>query len=69
MNPLNQVTCAVAITSVLALTACAIGPDRGYYGRDYPNRNTTDNRLDENDRYCNSDEGHRGDACRDRAHH
>jgi hypothetical protein len=37
MNPLNRVAGYVVIASVLALSACVIGPDRGY-GRDDPHR-------------------------------
>jgi len=71
MNSLNRVASYVVIASVLALSACVLGPDRGY-GRDEPNRQVSDNRHDEGDRRhdegdrrCNSDEEHRGDICRD----
>jgi hypothetical protein len=74
MNPLNRVAGYVVIASVLAQSACVIGPDRGY-GRDDPYRQATGNRHYEGDRHCNSHEDQRshedrrGDACRDVEHH
>ena len=74
MNPLNRVAGYVVIASVLALSACVIGPDRGY-GRDDPYRQASGNRHYEGDRHCNSHEDQRshedrrGDACRDVEHH
>ncbi len=68
MNPLNRVARYIVIASVLALSACVIGPDRGY-GRDDPHRQASDHQRDNGDRHCNSDEDHRGDACRDVEHH
>jgi len=64
MNSLNRVASCVVIASVLALSACVLVPDRGY-GRDEPRRQVSDNRHDEGDRHCNSDQDHRGEACRD----
>ena len=68
MNPLNRVAGYVVIATALALSACVIGPDRGYV-RDDPYRQARDNRHDEGDRHCNSDEERRGDACRNVEHH
>jgi hypothetical protein len=68
MNPLHRVAGYVVIAAVLALSACVIGPDRNY-GRDEPHRPASDNRYVEGDRHCDSDEAHRGDACRDVEHH
>ena len=65
MSSLNRVASYVVIASVLALSACVLGPDRGY-GRDEPHRQASDNRQhEEGDRHCNSQEEHRGDGCRD----
>ena len=67
MNPLNRVAGYVVIASALALSACVIGPDRGY-GHDDSHRQVTDNRHDEGDGHCNSqDRG--GDACREVEHY
>ena len=68
MNPLNRVAGYVVIATALALSACVIGPDRGYV-RDDPYRQARDNRHDESDSHCNSDEERRGDACRNVEHH
>lgn len=46
MNPLNRVAAYLVIAGVLVLSACVIGPDRGY-GRDEPHRQASDNRHDE----------------------
>jgi hypothetical protein len=72
MSPFNRAAGYVVIASVLALSACVIGPDRGY-SRDDPHHqasgNRDQNRYDEGDRHCNSDEDRRGGACRDVEHH
>jgi len=68
MNPLNLVARYIVIAGVLALSACVIGPDRGY-GRDDPHRQASDSQRDDRDRHCSSDEDHRGDACREVEHH
>jgi hypothetical protein len=67
MNSLNRLASYVVIASVLGLSACVIGPDRGY-GRDDPHRQVSDNRHDEGN-HCNSDEDRRGDACGEVEHH
>jgi len=66
MNPFNRVAGYLVIATVLALSACVIGPDRGN-GRDDPRRQASDNRRDEGDSHCNSDADHRGVTCSDRA--
>jgi hypothetical protein len=66
MNPLNRVAGYVVIASALALSACVLGPDRGY-GRDDQHRQVSNNR--QGDGHCNSDEDRRGDACREVEHH
>ena len=68
MNPLNRVAGYIVIASALALSACVLGPDRGY-GRDDQHRQVSDNRHDQGDGHCNSDEDRRGDACRGVEHH
>ena len=68
MNPLNRLARYIVIAGVLALSACVIGPDRGYV-RDDPHRQANDYQRDDGDRHCNSDADHRGDACRDADHH
>jgi hypothetical protein len=67
MNPLNRMAGYLLIAGALVLSACVIGPERGY-GRDEPQRQASDNRHDEGDRHCNSGEDHRGDDCRDLEH-
>ena len=67
MNSLNRAAGYVVIASALALSACVIGPDRGY-GHDDPHGQVSDNRHAEGDGHCNSDE-RRGDACRELEHH
>jgi hypothetical protein len=68
MNPLNRVAGYIMVAGLLTLSACVIAPDRGYGPAD-PHRQGTDNRHDEGERHCNSDEERRSDGCRDVEHH
>ena len=68
MDSFNRVAGYIVIASALALSACVIGPDRGY-GREDPHRQAIDHRHDDGDRHCNSEEDRRGVTCRDLEHH
>jgi hypothetical protein len=72
MKPVNRAVLYLLIASVLGLSACVVGPNRGN-GHDREQSNTRsdhdDARHDDSDRRCNPNDDHHGDDCRAPEHH
>lgn len=77
MKPVNRAVLYILIAAVLGLSACVVGPNRGYgHDREQSNTRSThddarhnDARHDDSDRRCDPNDEHRSDDCRAAEHH
>jgi hypothetical protein len=72
MTPVNRVVMYLLVASILGLSACVVGPQRGY-GHDRQQSGARsdhdDARHDDPDHRCSPNDDHHGEDCRAPDHH